>query len=106
MGKRAASERRAARLAEREAKKQAKIEADALAQRARGRRRAVLAATAVVTVVAAAVCYWGLEDPRATGVALFCGALVILLVGLSAIGGDVQPRDRRSAAALNYGKKK
>ena len=30
MGKRAASERRAARLAEREAKKQAKIEADAL----------------------------------------------------------------------------
>lgn len=106
MARKNKGERRAARKerarANREAKAQAALEHEARVKR----QRVIVAVLFVGTFAAAALCYWGLDDSRLTGVVLLVGTLISLFYGLGRLGAGVRARDRHRAGAIDFGSKK
>ncbi|MFW6050101.1 MAG: hypothetical protein ACODAU_02935 [Myxococcota bacterium] len=106
MGKAKRAAKRARREARGTAKEREFLEAERAAERRARRRRRVLLAVPLVTALAAAGFYFGLEDVRAAGIALLVGALVFLLYGLGTLGSSVQPRNRGSAGSIDFGNRR
>lgn len=106
MGKAKREAKRARRAARGTTKEQQFVEAEALADRRARRRRLVLVGIPLVTALVAAGLYWGLEDTRATGIALLLGLVVFLLYGLGTLGSQVQRRDRGGAGSIDFGNRR
>lgn len=106
MGKAKREAKRARRAARGTDKEQAFLEAERAQQRRLRRRRGVLVGVPLVTLLAAASLYFGLDDGRAAGVVLLLGIVVFFLFGLSSIGASVQPRDRERAGSIDFGSRR
>jgi hypothetical protein len=99
------NERRQARKERQRAAKEAKREAEARAHRRRQMQLRLAAGVAVLTLVAAAVSYWALDNRQLMGVALLIGGVLFLLLVLGTLASGVRPRDRTRAGSIDYGKR-
>lgn len=71
--------------------------------RAQKKRQSILIAIPLMTAALAAGAYFGLDDGRLVGVAILLGMVAFFLVGLSALGSSVPPRDRNRAGSIDFG---
>jgi len=99
------NERRQARKERAKEAKEAKRQAQADAQRRRRLQIRVSAATAVLTLVIAGLCYWVLDSRQLMGITLLIGGVLFLVLALGTLASGVQPRDRTRAGSINYGKR-
>ena len=99
------NERRQARKERAKEAKEAKREAEANAQRRRRLQIRVSAATAVLTLVIAGLCYWVLDSRQLMGITLLIGGVLFLVLALGTLASGVPPRDRTRAGSINYGKR-
>ena len=99
------NERRQARKERAKESKEAKRQAQADAQRRRRLQIRVSAATAVLTLVIAGLCYWVLDSRQLMGITLLIGGVLFLVLALGTLASGVQPRDRTRAGSINYGKR-
>jgi hypothetical protein len=106
MGKAKREAKRARRAARGTEQERTFVEAEHLQVRRLRRRRVVLATVPVVTALAGAGLYWGMDNGRAAGVVLLLGILVFFLLGLSTLGATVQPRDRDRAGSIDFGNRR
>ena len=65
----------------------------------------VSAATAVLTLVVAGLCYWVFDSRQLMGITLLIGGVLFLVLALGTLAAGVQPRDRTRAGSINYGKR-
>ncbi len=103
MGSKKENPRRQARKERAQASKEAKKQAELALQQRRLFRKRLLLGTAVLTLLAASVSYWVLEDQRLMGVTLLVGAVLFLVFALGALGAEVRPRDRGRSGSIDFG---
>ena len=99
------NERRQARKERAKESKEAKRQAQAYAERRRRLQIRVSAATAVLTLVVAGLCYWVFDSRQLMGITLLIGGVLFLVFALGTLASGVQPRDRTRAGSINYGKR-
>ena len=103
MGSKNDNPKRLARKERAQAAKEAKKRAAQALERRRLARKRVLIGTAALTLAAAALSYWVLDDQRLVGVSLLVGGVLCLVLALGALGAEVQPRDRGSSGSIDFG---
>ncbi len=96
-------ERKSARKERRAEEREREKEFEAMAEAARQKRKRWLILIPTLTLVAAAVCWFGLDDRRLVGVSALIGVLLFLMVALGSIGAEVQPRDRTRSGSIDFG---
>jgi Flp pilus assembly protein TadB len=99
------NERREARKERQKAAKEARRQAQAGARRRRQMQLRLAGGVAVLTLIAAAVSYWALDNRQLMGVALLIGGVLFLLLVLGTLASGVHPRDRTRAGSIDYGKR-
>ena len=103
MGSKKENPRRQARKERAQASRESKKLAEQALQRRRLVRKRLLLGTAVVTLAAASVSYWVLDDQRLLGVTLLVGAVLFLVFALGALGAEVPPRNRARSGSIDFG---
>jgi len=102
-----------AKRAEKKARKQARgteqeaerLAREALAERARARKRLVLLLMPPFVVLVVVLLYTLAKEPQLAGIVGLAGAVIWFPLWLGTLGGEVRPRDRGRAGGIDFGRR-
>ncbi|MEM6955591.1 MAG: hypothetical protein AAF411_30540 [Myxococcota bacterium] len=98
--------RKAERKAQKDAEKAARAAAEEAFRLRQEKHKRALIAIPLITGALALGLVFGLGESQLAGIVGLCGGLLFLMIGLSSLGGSVQPRDRMKAGSIDFGASK